>query len=261
MMAYRSADHETTGYTPNEMMMGREATLPVDLLMERPKDDQQENQVEYVARRQECMEQVHQYAREHLQIASDRHKRNYDHKADHGGYSKGDIVWLYNPKRKRGHCPKFQLPWDGPYVVTTCMSDVTYRIQKGAKGKPRIVHYNRLKPYTGENAPTWYQDTARARTPATVDGDENGTERRQDTRDNRHQDKETLEMTEKTDESESLSQDRETSETTAKTNKEKPCQQRNQLDNLEKDEGLEQDNCEARRSHRERRPPARYGDR
>lgn len=69
-------------------------------------------------------------------------------------------------------------------------------------------------------------------------------------------------MTEKTDESESLSQDRETSETTAKTNKEKPCQQRNQLDNLEKDEGLEQDNnCEARRSHRERRPPARYGDR
>ena len=87
--------------------------MPVDLLMERPKDDQQENQAEYVARRQECVEQVHQYAREHLQIASDRQKRNYDHKADHGGYSRGDIVWLL-PKRKRGHCPKFQLPWDGP---------------------------------------------------------------------------------------------------------------------------------------------------
>ena len=25
MMAYRSADHKTNGYTPNEMMMGREA--------------------------------------------------------------------------------------------------------------------------------------------------------------------------------------------------------------------------------------------
>ena len=91
MMAYRSADHETNGYTPNEMKMGREATLPL-ILIERPKDDQQENQTEYVARRQECVEQVHQYAREHLQIASDRQKLNYDHKADHGGYSRGDVV-------------------------------------------------------------------------------------------------------------------------------------------------------------------------
>lgn len=32
MMAYRSADQETTSYSPNMMMLGREARLPVDLV-------------------------------------------------------------------------------------------------------------------------------------------------------------------------------------------------------------------------------------
>lgn len=32
MMAYRSADQETTSYSPNMMMLGRKARLPVDLV-------------------------------------------------------------------------------------------------------------------------------------------------------------------------------------------------------------------------------------
>ena len=99
---------------------------------------------------------MHQYAREHLRIASDRQKKDYDHRAQAGGYNKGDAVKLHNPKRKKGISPKLP-PWDGPYLVTkrlTC-SNVTYRIQKGARSKPRVVHHNRLKPYCGENTPTW----------------------------------------------------------------------------------------------------------
>ncbi|KAK3750267.1 hypothetical protein QZH41_018672 [Actinostola sp. cb2023] len=38
------------------------------------------------------------------------------------------------------------------------LDDVTYRIQKGAKAKPKVVHHNRLKPYEGTNAPTWLDD-------------------------------------------------------------------------------------------------------
>ena len=69
----------------------------------------------------------------------------------------GDTVWLHNPQKKKGYSPKLQRPWEGPYIVTSRLSDVTYRIQKGAKTKPRVVHYNRLKPYCGENPPTWFQ--------------------------------------------------------------------------------------------------------
>lgn len=34
MMAYRSAEHETTGFSPNDLMLGREATTPLYLAFE-----------------------------------------------------------------------------------------------------------------------------------------------------------------------------------------------------------------------------------
>ena len=158
MMAYRTSVHETTGCTPCEMMMGRDVRLPTDLLtggleVEGFWDEEDL----YVDRLKNRLEHVHQYAREHLKIASERQKKNYDHKAEAGGYHVGDTVWLHNPQKKKGYSPKLQRPWEGPYIVTSRLSDVTYRIQKGAKTKPRVVHYNRLKPYCGENPPTWFQ--------------------------------------------------------------------------------------------------------
>lgn len=36
MLAYRSATHEATRVSPNEMVFGRSATLPVDLVLGRP---------------------------------------------------------------------------------------------------------------------------------------------------------------------------------------------------------------------------------
>ena len=39
LLAYRSAEHETTGYTPAQLMIGRDIRLPIDLMMERPPVD------------------------------------------------------------------------------------------------------------------------------------------------------------------------------------------------------------------------------
>ena len=36
MMAYRSAEHETTGMSPNMLMFGREVSTPLDLMFELP---------------------------------------------------------------------------------------------------------------------------------------------------------------------------------------------------------------------------------
>ena len=58
----------------------------------------------------------------------------------------GQAVWLYNPAKKVGRAPKLQCRWEGPFAVLECINDVTYRIQKSPRAKPRIVHYNRLKP-------------------------------------------------------------------------------------------------------------------
>ncbi|GFS55044.1 retrovirus-related Pol polyprotein from transposon 412 [Trichonephila clavipes] len=38
LIAYRSAVHETTGYSPSQMLFGRDLRLPADLLFSRPPD-------------------------------------------------------------------------------------------------------------------------------------------------------------------------------------------------------------------------------
>lgn len=44
MMAYRSAIHETTGYTPVNLMFGREIHLPIDIMLGTPEDHMEEDQ-------------------------------------------------------------------------------------------------------------------------------------------------------------------------------------------------------------------------
>ena len=39
MLAYRSSEHESTGYSPNKMMLGRETELPADLLYGPPPEN------------------------------------------------------------------------------------------------------------------------------------------------------------------------------------------------------------------------------
>lgn len=50
---------------------------------------------------------------------------------------------------------KLMLPWEGPYLVVTVLSDVTYRIQKTARSKLKVVHSDRLKPYEGPELEAW----------------------------------------------------------------------------------------------------------
>jgi hypothetical protein len=156
MMAYRSAVQETTGYSPNQMMLGREAELPIDIVMGHPEEGVKEgNQHEYVDKMKEKMTWVHDMARESIQLKSDHQKRNYDLRAKPLRFEVGDAVWLHNPARKKGVSPKLSRPWEGPFKVVKRLSDVTYRIQKSVKTKPKVVHFDRLKLYKGENPPQW----------------------------------------------------------------------------------------------------------
>lgn len=47
-MAYHSAVHETTGSTPNMLMLGREVSTPLDLMYELPSDMKPSNLHDYI---------------------------------------------------------------------------------------------------------------------------------------------------------------------------------------------------------------------
>ena len=145
LMAYRSAEHEVTDYSPAQMMMGHELRLPVDLIISRPPDDDlPTDSATFVRKLKERLDDVHRVVRRRLKIAADAMKTRHDAKATDVKFDVGEAVWFYNPRRMKGKCPKLMSDWDGPYEVIHRLSDVTYRIKKGTRAKPKVVHANRL---------------------------------------------------------------------------------------------------------------------
>ncbi len=59
---------------------------------------------------QESLEKVHEFARSHLKLASDRMKWQYDTHGEEVAFQCGDPVWLYCPVWKKGISPKLSRP-------------------------------------------------------------------------------------------------------------------------------------------------------
>ena len=149
-MAYRSAPHETTAETPNLLNLGREITLPVDLVLEGTPDEEREaNQSQFAARLQDKMQTAHEAAREHMTQQMVTQKRQYDQNVHLVDYQEGQVVWLHHHLRKKGRSPKLMRPWTGPYLILTKLSQVTFRIQASPRSRCQIVHADRLKPCIG----------------------------------------------------------------------------------------------------------------
>ncbi|GBM73447.1 Transposon Ty3-G Gag-Pol polyprotein [Araneus ventricosus] len=146
LLAYRSAEHEVTGLTPAEMLFGRTLRLPCDILFGRPSETPSSPN-EYMKNLEARLESVHAFARERIKLASERMKTRYDSRATHHHFKEGDLVWMYNPKRRRGLSPKLQQNWEGPYTVVKKLNDVVYRVQRSPNAKPKVIHINRLAPY------------------------------------------------------------------------------------------------------------------
>ena len=183
--AYRAAPHESTKETPNMMVMGREVSLPIDLMAPPlPQDEEVENETEYVEALRARLRQIHNVARKHMTQAMRSQKRHYDRNAKDIRYKVGDVVWLHCPARRKGRSPKLARPWKGPYLILTKLSDVNYRIQMSPKSRMEVVHADRLKSCIGKAPkdlgfkrwPTEGQSMCEQAIPANIEGEPEGTE-------------------------------------------------------------------------------------
>ncbi|XP_046869117.1 uncharacterized protein LOC124461661 [Drosophila willistoni] len=107
LLAYRSAVHESSGYSPARLTFRRELRLPNDLLFGTPAP-------------------VPTHPQE---------------------FCPGDEVWLYSPSRRVGRCPKLQCDLIGPATIVRRISDLVYEIRPPGKRVTRTVHVNRLAVY------------------------------------------------------------------------------------------------------------------
>ena len=101
------------------------------------------------------MARVHAFARHQLHLAGVKLKRRYDHWSQASEYSLGMKIWFFNPWRRKGKCPKLTLPWQGPGVILAQISYMGIKIKMGPWAFPRIVHADCLRPYKGDEMPSW----------------------------------------------------------------------------------------------------------
>ena len=150
LMACRSAVQETTSCTPALLMLGRELRTPAELAFGRPPDSPDTPPgPEYARRLQDRLESAHSFAREQQQSAGVKQKRYYDVKAKGRHFVAGELVWVYNPQRKKGRCPKLDSQWAGPCKVLERLGEVVYRVQLPSRGRKVALHRDRLAPYRG----------------------------------------------------------------------------------------------------------------
>ena len=95
MMAYRASVHESTGLTPNKLMLSHETKLPIDLMIGAPPDTPV-CPVQYVEWVREASEHAFEFVQRTLRASAERQKRLYDRKGGLPSFEVGDSVWRYN---------------------------------------------------------------------------------------------------------------------------------------------------------------------
>ena len=143
MMAYRSAENETTGLTPNMLMLGREATTPLDIVCEMPSSIKPIPVNHWVWELRERLESAQTYVRQYTGESISRQKSYHDMKLSFEVYEPDDMVYVLFPVKKVGCSIKFTAFWRGPFKILEKVSDVLYKVDLG-RPEAYIIHCERL---------------------------------------------------------------------------------------------------------------------
>ena len=129
-------------------MLGRETTMPVDLVFPRPVQDVGDVP-EYVEKLQERLSACYALARESLKRAAERQKKLHDTRMVQAQHLAGQAV----VKKRSFGGNNLSKPWVGPYIVIRPLSDCLYKVSD--KKSTYILHHDLLKPYESLELPKW----------------------------------------------------------------------------------------------------------
>lgn len=134
--SYNNSVHSETRYTPHELVFGKTAKLPSNIL---DKTDPLYNFDNYPAELKYRLQQACSDARNNLIQSKNKRKDIYDIKSKVVNYKNGDKVLLRNEAGT-----KVNALYNGPYTV---ISEKSPNIIINIDNKPTVVHKNRVKKY------------------------------------------------------------------------------------------------------------------
>ena len=127
MFAYREVPQASTGFSPFELLYGRQVRGPLDLLRdawESPKSTTTDI-LTYVMAMREKMEEMSSLVRDNLQDAQDTQTRWYDKSARQRTFKPGQRVLLLLPTEEN----KLLAEWQGPYCISRKLGPTTYELE------------------------------------------------------------------------------------------------------------------------------------
>ena len=149
--AYNTKGHSATGLSPHYALLGREARLPVDLLVRLP-DEQNTDPHDFVRDLRTRFRQMHEYMKGKEESQIMRNSHGYD-EGTIQDWKEGQLVWYFLPKKVPGRAPKHSNGWTGPWLVVKKEARVLIRIRPAnQEGAERVVHASRLRRVTTPRA-------------------------------------------------------------------------------------------------------------
>ena len=138
-IAFNSAIHTITGFSPSFMWTLRQVRLPIDILFGNP--GSLRNLSEWARQAVEAAGVAYQAANERLYMQSLNSAKKLDLRRDvHQGFELGDSVIVVKGSVLDGIHPKADMPTTGPYTVAEKLGQDTYRVT----GIKTPIHVQRL---------------------------------------------------------------------------------------------------------------------
>jgi len=144
--AYNSTSHESTTFSPNFLMFGRELTSAVDIALGCPRPAACSAN-DYAFHTRGLMAEAYAIVRNHAGRCAEAMKNNYDAAVKPAEFQADDLVWYFCPRSRPGTSPKWTRFYSGPYRVVRRVNDVNYVIQLTPRSRQIVVHVNKLKKY------------------------------------------------------------------------------------------------------------------
>ncbi len=146
--AYNCTRHEVTGFTPYELMFGRQPRLPVDLAFGLPyHDSPRQSHSEYVKHLKTNLRKSYLLASCGMSKSAERNKARFDKSVTHCSLEIGDRVLVRNVRLRGKH--KLADKWESEvYVVVNQAADLpVYTVRPERKDGPlRTLHRDLLLP-------------------------------------------------------------------------------------------------------------------
>ena len=145
LFAYRDTVQDTTGFSPFQLLYGRQVRGPLSILRElwtkEVEDDEVKSTYQYVVDLRTRLEDTCKLAQEAIQKNSAKYKSYADSKAKDRQFQKGDEVLLLLPDDNN----KLLMQWRGPFTILEKVNQFDYTIR--IRGKDKTFHANLLKRY------------------------------------------------------------------------------------------------------------------